>query len=50
MYAGQIATVCHASASAVSRVTAPLEEAGLVRVRRVGPAKFFSIDERPWTR
>jgi len=45
MYAGQIAAVCRAGASAVSRVMGPLEQAGLVRVRRVGPAKFFSIDD-----
>ena len=44
LYAGQIAAVCGRGPSAVSRSLGPLEQAGLVRVRRAGPAKFFSID------
>lgn len=43
MYGGEIAAMCGAGASAVSRVMGPLEQAGLVHVRRVGPAKFFAI-------
>ncbi len=41
---GEIAAVCRTGASAVSRVMGPLEDAGLVRVRRGGgPAKCPSI-------